>query len=244
MEVYVKRSIVFVLPVIAFILLLASCKPRTRTTEQEKYLSQAMVFIRLDDSTKRIAYNTMAEEKRNAIDSILKSYEHATETVDTEEKYVGFNEYVSVETSFDNGKVMHQKARYKNGTMAFEYYPVRNGGIIDSILHYYPAGQIYSRLIKYANPPGWVFENYHENGTMRGRQNRDTIIGWDENGKLFSEYLFDNGEVVKQTLFHPNGIKKWESHWKSDKFHGTLKEWDSLGTLVRNEKYKNGVMIK
>ena len=239
-----KQSILFALPVIAVILLLASCKPRTRTTEQEKYLNEAMVFIRLDDSTKRIAYNTMPDEQRNAIDSILKSYENATETVDTEERYVGFNEYVTVETSFDNGKVMHQKARYKNGTMAFEYYPVRNDVIVDSILHDYPAGQIYSRLIKYANPPGWVFENYHENGAIRSRQNRNITNGWDEYGNLVSEILFENEEVVKQTLFHPNGIKKWESHWKSDKFHGTVKEWDSLGTLVRSERYAEGNLMK
>jgi antitoxin component YwqK of YwqJK toxin-antitoxin module len=233
-----------VLPVIAVILLLASCKPRTRTTEQEKYLNQAMVFIRMDDSTKRIAYNTMTNEKRNAIDSILKSYQNATETVVTTESYVGFNVSVTVETAIEKGKVLHQKAKYENGTMAFEYYPVRNGEIVDSTLHYYPAGQLYSRTIVYTDPSKWMFENYHENGALRSRQYRNITNGWDENGNLVSEILFENDEVVKQTLFHSNGIKKWESHWKNDKFHGAVKEWDSLGTLVRSERYSHGDLIQ
>lgn len=237
-----KQTILFFSAVISVSLMLTSCKPRTRTTNQEKYLRQAMISLRLDDTTKSIAYSRLSPDNRNAIDSILKSYENATEIVVTEEQYL--NLPVTVNTTFENGKVLHQKAMYSNGTMAFEYYPVKNGDIVDSTLHYYPAGQLYSRTIVYADPSKWMFENYHENGEIRSRQYRNITNGWDENGNLVSEILFENDEVVKQTLFHSNGTKKWESHWKSDKFHGSVKEWDSLGTLVRSEKYKNGVKMK
>lgn len=239
-----NRSIYIIAAVIGLCLVLTSCKPRTRTTDQEKHLKQAMIFIRMNDSTQRAAYAAMPDERRKAIDSILSSYKNATETVVTEESYIGFNVTVTVESSFENGKFLHQKAKYADGTRAFEYYPVKNGDVIDSTLHYYSTGNLYSRLITYADPSKWMFENYHENGALRSRQTGNITKGWDEYGTLVSETSFANNEVVKQTLFHPNGTKKWESHWKNDKFHGTVKEWDSLGTLVRNELYKNGAVIK
>lgn len=240
----VKRSMMFSTAVIAAILLLAACKPRTKKTEQEKYLNEAMAFIRLDDSTKRIAYSTMPNEKRNAIDSILKSYENATETIVSKERNMIFNVDVTVETSFENGRLRQQIARFENGTIAFAYYPVNDGNIVDSTIFFYPAGHIYSRSIRPTHSVNWIYEKFHENGEMLSKQFPGITKTWDEKGNLASDFIVENDEVVKRIFYYPNGMKKKELQWKSDRLHGPTREWDSLGTLVRSEKYKNGVMMK
>lgn len=47
----------------------------------------------------------------------------------------------------------------------------------------------------------------------------------------------------KWEAFHENGKKKWVKTYKNNVLHGTLKEWDAEGKLMKKEEYENGVLI-
>ena len=240
----VNTSIDYFTIMISVSLVLASCKPHTRVSEQEENVNIAMSSLRYDDSVRQTMFGALPEIQRHSIDSILKSYENATETVVTRDKNITFNVDVTVETTFESGRLRLQMHRYENGTIALGFFPVHDGIIEDSTIRYYPAGQIYSRSIKPTDKLNWVYEKFHENGVMKSKEYPGTTKAWDEKGKLASEFFVGNNEVVQHVYYYPNGTKKKEVQWKNDRFHGPMREWDSLGTLVRNEMYKNGVMEK
>ena len=104
----------------------------------------------------------------------------------------------------------------------------------------YQAGRLVESHVWYAN--GQMAEEVRVTGDVW------VIRRFSEDGRIEEETSaqFRNGRKVSErsTIWHENGQMRIEAGFENGKLHGPLKEYESDGTLLRDEVYDNGVMIK
>lgn len=236
------RAFIFFFLSAVIITVVNGCKPKTKDALTDEHIQMAMLVKGMDDSVKNTFLQSIHPKERKKVDIALKQYEHFTGTVEYQD--VSLNLPIHTVVSMEDGVVRHQIGRYKNNNIATEYYKVENDQIIDSTRSYYFGGQLRSRYYNAVDKSKRVIEQYYQSGQIRNRSTDASMTTWFENGAQSGIYYFDNGKVIKRTLWHPNKKKKEESEWWNDQLNGIFREWDSLGNQTRNEHYVNGIIKK
>lgn len=202
----------------------------------------AMISKTMDDSIWNQNLGMYPMFEREKIIAAKKKYEHTTGIVEHEDFQLGRK--IRVQSTLDNGMLRTQKGLYENDVLAFEYYNINNGTIVDSARRYYPDSKLYSRRVIPVESSKEVYEEYHTSGKIRSRSERNQLLTWHENGNQSGAFVFEKGEVAQRTLWYVNGQKKEESRWRNDTMIGQYKEWDSLGHQIRNKYFVKGAENK
>lgn len=86
-----------------------------------------------------------------------------------------------------------------------------------------------------------IEEKHGGTGKLKGRQEHRLYI----NDVLYYKINYYNWSLIYYAYqsFHENGQPYLQFHQKNHHYAGLYSEWDSLGHLISNQKYKNGELV-
>ncbi|MFA6456005.1 MAG: hypothetical protein WCW40_04220 [Bacteroidota bacterium] len=151
-------------------------------------------------------------------------------------------ETMEMEEHFKNSQLVREVMRFDNKNLAYERFFRTDEHPTDSMRNYYRNGQL-SLLLVMNDTNRVILRGYYENGTLQAYGDTAKNIEYFDNGKKQSETLSKTGQIYKILRWYRNGLKAEESDWWNDRRNGIWREWDSTGTTVRNERYRDGQLV-
>lgn len=224
------------------LMMFVGCAPKSRPNPENDIIRYALLAKRLpNDSLAKEFVRQLPEYAQKGVEKKLEELSRYSGTMEYDDFAVSYP--ITVTTTLSNGIMINQVGHFDNGIRAFEFFPVFSTTIIDSMHQFNAAGKLLTRSITAVDSRNSLIERYYGDGQLQSRSYADTLVQWHPNRNVSGIFLFRNNEVVKRSLWHPNGQKKEESEWRNDRYHGVVTEWDSLGTLLRKDRYREGVLI-
>jgi antitoxin component YwqK of YwqJK toxin-antitoxin module len=154
---------------------------------------------------------------------------------------------ISMERYYRNGNNVKAFGFYQDGKMKSEYYLTDNSGYSSKYISYYPNRQIEAKYLRWIEQgtKHYLEEEFFEDGRLRKREGSKVNMWeyYDDKGDPTVIYQ-RNGDRVKETSYYSGWKKQEEAEFINDVRDGIWIQWDTVGTMVRNEFYKNGVKIK
>ncbi len=154
---------------------------------------------------------------------------------------------ISMERYYRNGNNVKAFGFYQDGKMKSEYYLTDNSGYSSKYISYFPNRQIEAKYLRWIEQgtKHYLEEEYFEDGRLRRREGTkvNTWEYYDDHGDPTVIYLRD-GDRVKETSYYARWKRQEEADFINDVRDGNWIQWDTSGTVIRNEVYKNGVKIK
>lgn len=224
--------------VCVLLLLLGGCKPRTRRSESENGIRQAIALMMMGEQQKNIYLENVADQQREVLMTEYRRLKQMTGDVEYRDFFLGME--VSMKASLENGRLKWTKGVFDHGSRAIEYYAVINEQIIDSAIRFYPNGVLFSRRVTTVDSTRRVYDEFHSNGTIRSRNINNYLYSWYDTGVLSGRYVFSGEQVGERTLWHNNGKIKEISYWVNDTMNGRYREWDSTGHVLRDMVFAMG----
>lgn len=228
----------FIIFAVLLIMIGEGCKPRTRRSETEKAIPHAVMVMMMEKPQREFYLSQLVGEPLEHLRGALKELEQTTGEVEYTDTFFGKD--IDVTMNVEKGMIRTLSAEYSNGVTAMVYHSVHNGIVLDSTIRFYPAGMLYSRRINAVDSTKSLYEEFHQNGMIRSRNQNGVLYTWFESGVLSGMYAFDGWHVGERRIWHRNGRLREISTWVDDTMNGPYHEWDSTGHLIRDMFFIKG----
>jgi antitoxin component YwqK of YwqJK toxin-antitoxin module len=228
----------FIIFAVLLIMIGEGCKPRTRRSETEKAIPQAVMVKMMEKAQREFYLSQLVGEPLEQLRGALKELEQTTGEVEYKDSFFGKD--IAVTMNVEKGLIRTLSAEYPNGVNAMIYHSVHNGTVLDSTVRFYPAGMLYSRRINTVDSTKSLYEEFYQNGKIRSRNRNGVLYTWFDSGILSGMYAFEGRQVGQRRIWHRNGKLREISSWVNDTMNGPYHEWDSTGHLIRDMVFIKG----